>query len=164
MAISHKAWRTYEEVAAQILERLKNELALLGVEGKQSVPGASGTDWELDAKGIKEGAESFVVIECRRYTTSKLKQNAVAALAWCIQDTGASGGLIVSPLGLQAGAAKVASAAKIQSVTLNSNATPHQFVLLFLGNLFVGIIGVEARGQVGQLTAVVENNVASSGK
>jgi Restriction endonuclease len=174
-----KRWRTYEEVAAAILGRLREELGLSVVEGKQSVPGQSGTEWELDAKGIQQGSDAFVIVECRRHTTSKIKQGAVAALAFQIQDTGAAGGFIVSPLGLQEGAQKVAGAANIHSISLNADATPQEFALSFLGNLFVGLTGVEARAeagrvapsvtvaitgveareQVGTLTAVVENNV-----
>ena len=111
MASSPKKWLSYEEVATEILGRIKEELGLATVEGKQSASGSSGTDWELDAKGIKDETGAFVVIECRRHTTSRLKQAAVASLAWCIQDTGASGGFIVSPMGLQEGASKVAAAA-----------------------------------------------------
>ena len=162
MEVLPKNWRTYEEVAAEILGRLKQELGLSSIEGKQSVPGRSGTDWELDAKGIKEGSDAFVVVECRRYTTTKLKQEAVASLAWRIQDTGAAGGLLVSPLGLQEGARKVAGFANILSVVLNADATPQQFALSFLGNLFVGLMGVAARIEVGNVTAVVENNVADN--
>ncbi len=154
MASASKNWLTYEQVAADILGRIKEELGLSSVEGKQSVPGSSGTDWELDAKGLKDESGTFVIVECRRYTNSKIKQAAVASLAWCIQDTGAASGLMVSPLGLQAGAVKVAAATKIHAVTLNADATPEQFVLSFLGNLFVGISGVEARGKVGQLIAM----------
>jgi hypothetical protein len=73
----------------------------------------------------------------------------------------------------------VAGAANIHSISLNADATPQEFALSFLGNLFVGLTGVEARAeagrvapsvtvaitgveareQVGTLTAVVENNV-----
>lgn len=159
MEVSPKKWRTYEEVAAEILGRLKEEFRLSSIEGKQSISGLSGTVWELDAKGIIEASNAFVIVECRRYMTSKLKQEAVAALAFRIQDTGAAGGLIVSPLDLQEGARKVATSANIQSVVLGADATPQQFVLSFLGNLFVGFKGVEAHGEVGSLTAVVENNV-----
>jgi hypothetical protein len=65
-------------------------------------------------------------------------------------------------MGLQEGARKVAAAANILSVVLNADATPQQFVLAFLGNLFVGLTGVAARGEVGIVTAVVENNVPGS--
>jgi hypothetical protein len=110
--------RRYEEVAAEILGRVKHELGISSVEGKQVVPGLSGTDWELDAKGIKAGSDAYVIIECRRYTTSRLKQEAVAGLAWRIHDTGASGALLVSPLGLQEGAQRVAAAANVVAVHL----------------------------------------------
>jgi hypothetical protein len=113
----------------------------------------------LDAKGIRQGSDAFVIVECRRYTTSTIKQGAVAALAFQIQDTGAAGGFIVSPLGLQEGGQKVAAAANIYSIRLNADATPQEFALSFLGNLFVGFNGVESGAQVGTLTAVVEDNV-----
>jgi hypothetical protein len=147
MVASPKEWRAYEKVAVEIFDRLGEELGLSAVEGKQSIPGLSGTEWELDAKGITQGSEAFVIVECRRHTTSKIKQEAVAALAFRIQDTGAAGGFMVSPLGLQEGAQKVAASANIHSVILNAGATPQQFALLFLGNLFVGLTGVEARAE-----------------
>lgn len=121
--------RKYEEVATEILGRVRHELGFSSVEGKQAVPGVSGTDWELDAKGVKVGSDAFVIIECRRYTSSRLKQEAVAGLAWRINDTGAAGALLVSPLGLQQGAQKVAAAANVVAVRLNAEATPQQFVL-----------------------------------
>lgn len=153
-------WSKYELVAAEIFSRIKDTFGLASVEGKQVVSGASGTEWELDAKGIKEGSEAFVIIECRRYTKSRLAQEHIGGLAFRISDTGAESAIVVSPLGLQLGAQKVASAAKIHSATLNADATPQQFVLSFLGNIFVGIAGVQARAVVGNVTAIVENNVA----
>ena len=155
-----KQWRKYEQVATEILSRIRNELRLSSVEGKQSITGLSGTDWELDAKGIAQGSDAFVIVECRRHTTGKIKQEAVAALAFRIQDTGASGGVLVSPLGFQEGAEKVAASANIQSAVLNADATPEQFALRFLGNLFVGFTGVEARIEIGRLTPVAANNVS----
>lgn len=163
MTVSLKKWLTYEEVSAEILDRLKEQFGLSAIERKKSVPGlVSGTKWALDAKGTMVGSEAFVIIECRRYTTSKLKQEELGALAFRIQDTGAAGGFIISPLGLQEGAQKVAASANIHSVELDADATPEQFALSFLGNLFVGIRGVEARCEVGTVTPVVGNN--SSGK
>jgi hypothetical protein len=47
-----KKWRTYEEVAQYLLEQLGNYFGLGRVEGKQLVPGASGTSWEIEAKGL----------------------------------------------------------------------------------------------------------------
>ena len=158
MTASPKAWQTYEDVATEIFRRLKEELGLVSVEGKQLVPGKSGTNWEFDAKGIRDDEGAFVVIECKRHTTSRLDQDTVATLAWRIQDTGAAGGFIVSPFGLQAGASKVAASANIQSVTLNADATPQQFAVSFLGKLLVGFPGAEARLATGQMTPHTEED------
>jgi len=155
-------WRRYEVVAKQIIEHLRTEFGFSTVEGKQLVDGESGTQWEIDAKGLTEGSSTFVIIECRRYTTSRLKQEDIAAVAWRIVDTGASGALVVSPLGLQEGAAKVAAAAGVRAVRLPADASLENFVVEFLGNLYASLRGVQAVAQTGILTPVVENNVPPS--
>src|SRR5215210_705819 len=95
-------WESYEQVAAYLLNQFASEFGLERVEGKQKVVGQrSGTDWEIDAKGFRSGDTGFVIVECRRYTTSKQNQGKVGALAYSIIDSGAEGGIIVSPLGLQ---------------------------------------------------------------
>jgi len=135
-----EAWRSYEEVAQSLIQKFRAEFGLDRVEGKQSVAGhLSGTTWEIDAKGVKEGDEGFVIIECRQYRTSRQTQEKVGALAWRILDTGARGALIVTPLGLQEGAKKVGQAAKVVSVTLNADCTPTEFVLAFLDKVFLGV-------------------------
>jgi hypothetical protein len=100
--------------------RLAQEFGLNFVEGKQRIQGLrSGTAWEIDA----EGDQRFFIVECRRYTTSKQNQEKVRVLAYRISDTGAVGGILVSPLGLQEGAAKIAAAANIISIELLENST-----------------------------------------
>jgi hypothetical protein len=59
-------------------------------------------------------------------------------------------------MGLQEGAQKVASARNIRSIVLNADATEQQFALGFLGNLFVGVPGVEARAEAGNLAPGIE--------
>lgn len=98
----------------------------------------SGTTCEIDAKGIRKGSTGFLIVECRRYTSSKQNQENVGALAYRILDTGAEGG-VVSPLGLQEGAQSVASAENILSVQLNDNSTRHEYVLRFLNKLMGGL-------------------------
>ena len=72
----------YEEVAQILLDRLAEDFGLRSVEGKQDMPGnLTGTSWEIDAKGILEGPDAVLIVECRRYTTSKLAQEDVAAIA-----------------------------------------------------------------------------------
>ena len=115
-------------------------MGLARVEGKQEVAGLkSGATYEIDAKGVREGREGFVIIECRRYTKSKMNQGKLGALAYRIQDTGAKGGIIVSPLGIQQGAAKIAAAENIISVRLDPNSTPTEFAFQFLKKVFVGL-------------------------
>ncbi len=138
--MTDKAWDTYEEVAAYLLDKNAKEFGLKRVEGKQSIAGRrSGTNWVVDAKGVKDDGIGFVIIECRRYTTSKQNQEKMGALAYRIIDTEASGGIIVSPMGLQSGAAKVASSEGILEVMLDADSTPHEFALRFLNKLMIGM-------------------------
>ncbi|MBM3825016.1 MAG: hypothetical protein FJ404_19395 [Verrucomicrobia bacterium] len=133
-------WGSYEEVAAYLLHQFASEFGLERVEGKQDVVGKrSGTSWAIDAKGFRQGDSGFVIVECRRYTTSKQNQEKVGSLAYRIIDTGAVGGIIVSPLGLQEGAERVAAAENIVSLQLDADSTQHQYVLRFLNKVMVGL-------------------------
>ena len=135
-----KCWKSYEEVATYLLNQMASKFGLKRVEGKQTLTGVSGTNWEIDAKGVKTNSdEAFVIIECRRYTKEKVKQEPVGGLAYRILDTRAKGGIIVTPLGLQAGAEKIASAENIISVILTENSTPENYMLKFLNNVFIGL-------------------------
>jgi hypothetical protein len=128
-----------------LLNRFAEEFGLKFFEGKQEVQGQL-TDWEIDAKGVAEGVEGFLIVECR-HRSRKRTQAEVAQLAFTISDTGAAGGIIVSPLGLQKGAAKIAEGKNIISVRLNKTSTPSDFALQFFDKLFVGVtakIGVTA--------------------
>ena len=109
----------------------------------------SSTSWEIDGKGVKVGGAGFVIIECRRYTRDRQNQEKVAALAYRITDTGASGAILVSPLGFQAGARKVAAAEGIEEILLDANSTRTDYMLRFLNNVMAG---VSLRGE-GTLTA-----------
>jgi len=110
------------------------------VEAKQGVLGLrSGAEYIIDAKGVALGREAFVIIECRRYTTSRLKQEHMAALAYRIGDTGAIGGIVVSPLGLQEGARKIAQAKNVISVQLAPNSTTSEYLLTFLNQIHAGV-------------------------
>lgn len=62
----------------------------------------------------------------------------MGGLAYRIIDTGAKGGIVVSPLGLQAGAAKIAQAENIYNVTLDENSTRAEYVLKFLDRVRYG--------------------------
>jgi Restriction endonuclease len=118
-------WESYEDVARYLLEKLSDKLGLglERVEGKQKLVGKSGMVWEVDAKGVKTGEGAIVVIECRRYTSSKVKPEAVGGLAYRISDVGASGGILVTPIGVQQGGQLIADDAGIQIVHLDADST-----------------------------------------
>lgn len=137
--MDHK-WKTYEEVAAYLLNQFAAEFGLSRVEGKQKIKGRR-TQWEIDAKGVREGNQGFIIVECRRYTTSKQSQEKVGSLAYRITDTGAEGGILVSPLGLQEGAGKIAKAENIVEVRLAPNSAPQDFTMQFLNKIMIGLSG-----------------------
>lgn len=133
---------TYEDVAVYILGQIASHLGLdlQRVEGKQHVYGSlTTTDWEIDGRGVKVDGEGFIIVECRKYTKARQKQEQVAALAFRIIDTGASGAIYVSPLGFQEGARKVAAATGIHEVKLGPDSTRTDYVLRFLNKVFVGV-------------------------
>ena len=135
-----KKWRTYEEVARYLLNQMADKFGLSYVEGKQNIIGKrSGTEWDIEAKGVNLSEGTFVIVECRRYTTSKQCQERIGGLAYRILDTGADGGIVVSPLGLQEGATKIASAENIHNVHLNKDSTTENYILKFLNEIHVGL-------------------------
>jgi hypothetical protein len=135
-----KSWRSYEEVATYLLDKFSSEFGLSFVEGKQKIKGQrSQTGWEIDAKGCRASEDGFIIIECKRYTTSKQNQEKVAGLAYKIIDTGAKGGILVSPLGFQSGAKIVANSENIIEVHLNENSTASEFSMRFLNKVMAGL-------------------------
>lgn len=147
-----KAWQSYEEVATYLLNEFAEHFGLECVEGKQCVTGASGTDWELDAKGVSKNGEGFLIVECK-HRKGRLNQAILGSLAYSIQDTGAQGGIVVTPIDLQKGAKKIAAHENIHHVILNPSSTTSQYVLRFLEKVFVGVavsvgISAEVRCQV----------------
>lgn len=135
-----QTWQSYEEVAAYLLNKFASEFGLTRVEGKQTMLGnKSGTSWEVDAKGFRQNDNGFLIVECRRYTKAKQNQEKLGSLAYRISDTGANGGIIVSPVGIQLGAQLIANAENILSVTLNQDSTPNEFSMQFLNKIFLGV-------------------------
>jgi hypothetical protein len=146
------SWRNYEEVAQFLLNEFASHFALGRVEGKQKISGAN-TTWQIDAKGVQEGSERLIIIECRRHTGQGLSQEDIGALAYRIKDTGAAGLIIVSPLPLQSGGKNIAKNEGIVEVLLDENSTTTDYILDFLNKLFIGrsdgtIIGDKLDGEV----------------
>lgn len=141
--MADKKWESYEEVASYLLNSFAEHFGLGKVEGKQVVPGESGTDWTIDAKGYSENGEAFVIIECKRKTSRKVNQETMGGLGYRIRDTGAAGGIFVTPLGYQVGAEKVAKHTRIEMVRLNKDCTTSDFILQFLNTIAIGIPGTD---------------------
>ncbi len=137
---SQQSWESYEAVARYFLNRFREEFGLERVDPKQKIAGSRGTSWEIDAKGVREGDNSAIMlVEWRQHRSKRLNQEAVGGLAYRIIDTGASGGIIVSPLPLQEGAKKVAEANNIVHVQLGPDSTPENFAISFFNKVFVGL-------------------------
>jgi hypothetical protein len=154
-------WKKYEQVATYLLNEFATHFGLGHVEGKQLIAGASGTKWEIDAKATLVEGQGFLVVECRRYKLN-LPQIQLAGLAFVINDTQASGGLIVTPVDLQLGAAKVAAHANIQHVRLSADSTTTDYLIEFLGRSLVGASIVESIGASDDVSCVVIRSDGSS--
>jgi hypothetical protein len=154
------AWRNYEEVAMYLLDQIATEFGLERVEGKQHIRGS--TDWEIDAKGVKLGGEGFVIIECRRHTTARQSQEQIGGLAFRIMDTGAVGGIYVSPLGFQEGARRVAAAYGVHEVLMDPDSTRTDYVLKFLNKVFVGASDVAAATESMSVTVIPADEAEGS--
>ena len=130
-----------------MLNQIAGESGLKLLEGKQTLEGkVSGTEWEIDAKGVALDGK-FLIVECRRHTTRPLEQEDVAGIAWKIYDVGAGGRITVTPLGLQEGAKLVAKASNIISVTLGPDSTTKDYILEFLNKVSIGV-SVSERGKL----------------
>jgi len=139
MSATRKIWESYEDVATFLLNQIAEEFGLERFEGKQMVTGKrSGSRWEIDAKGVSKNSEIFLIVECRRHTSSRQNQERIGGLAYGIIDSDAKGGIVVSPLGLQEGATRIAQAENIYNVILDENSSNTEFVLKFLDKVRVG--------------------------
>ncbi|MDF2974015.1 MAG: hypothetical protein K0R61_4465 [Microvirga sp.] len=131
-----KPWEYYESVAVDLLNRFAEGFGLDRVEAKQQIQGKT-TTWNIEAKGVRDSDGATILVECRR-KKRKLNQEAMAAIAYRIQDVGAKGGIVVTPLELQSGASRIANAKRIVAVQLDPSSTPADFAMRFLGKLMVG--------------------------
>src|SRR5690606_5965235 len=102
-------WEIYEDAARVAVSNVLRDIGVTSVDEKCKVKGQSATEWEIDARAWLNGSERFLLVEARRHCTSGLRQEEVAAIAFRVQDIGACGAIVVSPLPLQEGAKLVAS-------------------------------------------------------
>jgi hypothetical protein len=138
-------WRAYEDVARRVLADMRDVLGISSVEGKQVLAGRSSANWEVDAKAWSADGENFLLVEVRR-RRSRLKQEHLAAIAYRIVDTGAAGGIVVTPLPLQSGALRVATHTDIALVRLTPESTNERYLAEFMGRRFIGLSAHETFG------------------
>jgi len=130
------SWQTYEEVARFLLNEFAEHIGVTGFEKKQKIKGYAGTPWEIDAKGVSDSGDVVLIVECRRHA-KRPSQEQLAGLAYRIHDTGAAGGIIVTPLGIQKGAELVAQAENIHTVKLDPSSTKEDYIISFINQIRV---------------------------
>lgn len=146
--MSTKSWKSYEDVTRQLLTDIRQYLDLERVQGKQKVKGQiTGIDWEVDAIGYEVGTEQLVLVECKKRSGSKISQETIGGFAYRIQDTGAERGILVTTIGIQEGAKKVANAAKITEIRLDINSTDENYIAQ-IANAFFAKLSIKAIGKV----------------
>jgi hypothetical protein len=111
-------------------------LGISKVEAKQRLAGASGTKWEVDAKGVLVDGHGFLVVECKERSNKKIDQAVVASLAFQVDDVGAQGAVIVTSIGLQKGAEIIARHKGFHLVYLPKDGTFEQFFASCGNHLF----------------------------
>lgn len=164
-----KTWKTYEEVAAYVLNQCAADFGLGRFDGKQVVSGGSGADWEVDARGWSKDGSTFVIVECKKHTGTGISQGITGSLAYVIKDTGASGGFLVSPAGLQSGAKKVAAAEGIHEIKLDPKSTTSAYFGEWLDKIRAGFtdtvnvsisehLSIKAIDKEGAATQVYDSN------
>ncbi|MBH8561996.1 restriction endonuclease [Nostoc sp. CENA67] len=135
-------WRKYENYTRQILnnDRIQKYLEEyfnlydLKIKPKKKLPGKkTKTKWEVDAYGY-DIDNHLVLIECKHYETRYVVQNTIAAFAYIIKDVEAQRGIVVTTLGLQSGAIKVAKTENIGLLKLDYNSTDNNFFIRFISN------------------------------
>lgn len=137
---SEKAWERYEDVTRQLLLDIREFLGISKVESKQQVQGNSGTEWEVDVVAYDNNTGKIVLVECKRWQ-SKLPQSEVGGFAYRINDTNAERGIIVTKMGLQEGAEKVAKYENITFIKLTVDVTNYSddYIAKLSNRLFIKV-------------------------
>jgi len=132
-----KKWETYEEVTKQLLSDVRDYLGLSRVEEKQKVRGLSETEWEVDVLAYNVDGGKLVLVECKHRSKAVIPQDSLAGFAYKIKDTNADHGIIVTTIGLQEGADKIAKAEKITVIKLDYNSTSDNYIAQIANQIFV---------------------------
>jgi len=114
-------WETYEQVAHGFAELNKAYFRLHSVIRNPKLTGKqTGTTWSVDLAGHRQEDDGLVLVECKWRDNARVKQIEMAGLVYVMWDTGARGGIYVTTVGFQRGAARIAEAHGIRMVNLKS--------------------------------------------
>ncbi len=130
-----KKWAAYEDAAQSVIAGMREAINLATGGVRQKVEGASGMQWELDARAWQEGADGFLLVEVRQYD-SPLNQEALAVIAWRIQDMDGSGRIAASLLPQETCFSPAANAADSEYLRLTDDSTAQNYIAEFLSRRF----------------------------
>lgn len=156
-------WKRYESAAREILQHFASELGIISIAGEAVLPGHSGTKWHVEGTATCLDDGGFLIMECRRYTTTRLNQESLGGLAFRIQDTGGAGAIIVTPLPLQQGARLVAESQNIIPIEIEAWSTAQNYLARILGKTFHGV-GITEAIQVSAKVVSIELKTLKEGE
>jgi hypothetical protein len=141
-------WRNYEDAARKIIGKLnsmKDELRIEKITDKQKIKGKSGEEWEMEIMASDSESGKPILLECKCWA-KPIPRDVIVSLAYKIKDVGGERGFIITTIGLQKGAKKIAELENIEIIKLNYDATADRFDLV-LPNRGQHHLGVHAVGK-----------------
>lgn len=138
----NKKWTAYKDAAGSVITGLREAIAIASGGVRRECEGASGMQWELDARTWEEGFGGLLLVEVRQYD-SPLNQAALASMAWRIQSFGGARGVVASPLPQEEGLRSVARAADSEYLRLTDDSTAENYIAEFLSRRFHGLTMTE---------------------
>jgi hypothetical protein len=151
MAQREASWGSFKDAVRAIIERHKDFFGLRSVEPETGAAfGKSGYTWDIEIVGYTKNEHKLVLFECRRKTTRNLPPDDADELAYRIEDTGADKGFFVTTLGrgLSEGVKASADHEAIGHIQVSADATPEQYVMRHLNQVFAGLtttVGIRQR-------------------
>ncbi len=133
-----KKWAAYKDAARIVITGMREAISLATCEGKQKIEGASGMQWELDARAWTEGTDGFLLVEVRQYD-SPLNQEALAVIAWRFQGADGSGCIVASSLPQEACSSPVTDTKDSEYLRLTDDSTAENYIAEFLSRRFHGL-------------------------
>ena len=130
-------WAEYEKNVTLLLNKLQIFPEVTELQEKIKVRGQkTKLLWEIDAIAFLQSGE-FWIIECRQLSSSRIKQEHVAAIAYRKCDLGAIGAITASPQPLQRGARIIAETENLKHIVLEKESTSERYILKFLNDVFI---------------------------